>query len=318
MCAENPKTNPLKSQNTSEPLSDHSRCVKKPCQSGISLSNDDAMVMDLSYSALHDKKPNSTYPNMVVTPLVLPNTNDVASNKVGQNSCMQTKIEAIETMEGIEKPTIAPHGINQRPLSYKATLLSPNIDQVHDDDDTQEDDDIDLLEGDVICSTVNGRKIGYTALQTKILDLWKSTEQVRIMDIENDYFLITFRSRKGYLKIAEYEALPTICFECGKYGHVKDIFPSHAPEQPPTSTVNPETTPNLNDPINSNFGPWMKVERRQRHIAPKQFQPVDKPIVQGSRFIPIFETLDEDVTTSEVGPYGTPTAPVCTKKTLPH
>ncbi|KAK8652142.1 hypothetical protein V6N13_061164 [Hibiscus sabdariffa] len=199
MCAENPKTNPLKSQNTSEPLSDHSRCVKKPCQSGISLSNDDAMVMDLSYSALHDKKPNSTYPNMVVTPLVLPNTNDVASNK-----------------------------------------------------------------------------------------------------------------------IAEYEALPTICFECGKYGHVKDIFPSHAPEQPPTSTVNPETTPNLNDPINSNFGPWMKVERRQRHIAPKQFQPVDKPIVQGSRFIPIFETLDEDVTTSEVGPYGTPTAPVCTKKTLPH
>ncbi|KAK8495559.1 hypothetical protein V6N11_008786 [Hibiscus sabdariffa] len=213
----NPTTNSLKSQNPSKPLSNDDRCVKKPHQSGINPPDDDAVAMDLSSSALHNKEPYTNYPNMVIPPHALSDFNVVASNMVGQNSCMQTGTEVIETMEGIENTITAPPSIGQRPFSYKVALLGPNIDQVHDDDDTQEDDDIDLLEGDVIRITANGmasidfstriqtlaekifnqtvvvkllgRKLGYTVLQTKVLDLWKPTEQVQIMDIENDYFL---------------------------------------------------------------------------------------------------------------------------------
>ncbi|KAK8495558.1 hypothetical protein V6N12_073333 [Hibiscus sabdariffa] len=122
----------------------------------------------------------------------------------------------------------------------------------------------------------------------------------------------------GHIQIVEYEALPTICFRCGKYCHVNDICPSLAPEQPSTPTVNLETTPNLNDPKNSNFGPWMKVECRLRRTASKQFQPVDKPIVQGSRFNLIFEMPDEDVHISKIDPDDTPAAPGRTEKTQPR
>ncbi|KAK8585317.1 hypothetical protein V6N13_076191 [Hibiscus sabdariffa] len=64
--------------------------------------------------------------------------------------------------------------------------------------------------------------------------------------------------------VVEYESLPTICFECGKYGHVKDVCPvvtnatgadSESPAIP--VAVSPATT---DEP----FGPWMKVERRPR------------------------------------------------------
>ncbi|KAK8589239.1 hypothetical protein V6N12_023642 [Hibiscus sabdariffa] len=30
----------------------------------------------------------------------------------------------------------------------------------------------------------------------------------------------------GRLQVVEYESLPTICFECGKYGHMRDICPT--------------------------------------------------------------------------------------------
>ncbi|KAK8612873.1 hypothetical protein V6N13_092977 [Hibiscus sabdariffa] len=243
----NPTTNSLKSQNPSKPLSNDDRCVKKPHQSGINPPDDDAVAMDLSSSALHNKEPYTNYPNMVIPPHALSDFNVVASNMVGQNSCMQTGTEVIETMEGIENTITAPPSIGQRPFSYKVALLGPNIDQ-----------------------------------------------------------------------IVEYEALPTICFRCGKYCHVNDICPSLAPEQPSTPTVNLETTPNLNDPKNSNFGPWMKVECRLRRTASKQFQPVDKPIVQGSRFNLIFEMPDEDVHISKIDPDDTPAAPGRTEKTQPR
>ncbi|KAK8578841.1 hypothetical protein V6N12_069185 [Hibiscus sabdariffa] len=98
----------------------------------------------------------------------------------------------------------------------------------------------------------------------------------------------------GRLQVVEYESLPTICFECGKYDHVKDICPSlsRAASSPPVATPPAPIAP----PSTEAFGPWMLVERRQRrnihkaanHTSP----PVSSPrsaVVQGSRFNPIFE-----------------------------
>ncbi|XP_039009957.1 uncharacterized protein LOC120138570 [Hibiscus syriacus] len=72
----------------------------------------------------------------------------------------------------------------------------------------------------------------------------------------------------GRVQIVEYESLPTICFSCGRYGHVKDICPdkiivdkldsNYQKEQisePHLSITNQNSEP---------FGPWMVVERRQR------------------------------------------------------
>ncbi|KAK8607663.1 hypothetical protein V6N13_046272 [Hibiscus sabdariffa] len=65
--------------------------------------------------------------------------------------------------------------------------------------------------------------------------------------------------------VVEYESLPTICFECGKYGHVQDIFPlvlnplgdlvSPPPTQQAVNSI-PQTT--------ESYGPWMMVEWRTR------------------------------------------------------
>ncbi|KAK8493321.1 hypothetical protein V6N12_000534, partial [Hibiscus sabdariffa] len=43
-----------------------------------------------------------------------------------------------------------------------------------------------------------GRRIGYNTLHSRLLDIWKPTEAFRLMDIENDYFLVTFKSRSDY------------------------------------------------------------------------------------------------------------------------
>ncbi|KAK8708029.1 hypothetical protein V6N13_059076 [Hibiscus sabdariffa] len=99
----------------------------------------------------------------------------------------------------------------------------------------------------------------------------------------------------GRLQVVEYESLPTVCFECGKYGHVKDICPSTiraANSPPPTAPLAP-TAPSVSEA----FGPWMLVEHRQRRSSRKapshnDVSPVSLPapaIAHGSRFNPIFE-----------------------------
>ncbi|KAK9020937.1 hypothetical protein V6N11_010949 [Hibiscus sabdariffa] len=94
-----------------------------------------------------------------------------------------------------------------------------------------DDEDIDIQEGDVTRSLVDGllsiefsqrvqslaeksldqtlvikllgRRIGYTTLRTKIYELWKPKQAIRLirlMDIENDYFLVSFHARSDYLQ----------------------------------------------------------------------------------------------------------------------
>ncbi|MBA0579041.1 hypothetical protein Gorai_021308 [Gossypium raimondii] len=71
----------------------------------------------------------------------------------------------------------------------------------------------------------------------------------------------------GELQRIEYEALPTIFFSCGKYGHLKELCPS------PVSDKGNETgkiSGNLELPKSTTegegptFRPWMVVERKSR------------------------------------------------------
>ncbi|KAK5825070.1 hypothetical protein PVK06_019872 [Gossypium arboreum] len=85
-------------------------------------------------------------------------------------------------------------------------------------------DAIDILEGDIQKSIVNGvpsitfsgrihqiliqgmdntmilkllgRNIGFLVLQNKIYSMWRSIAPIHMMDIENDYFLIEFQNKR--------------------------------------------------------------------------------------------------------------------------
>ncbi|MBA0628769.1 hypothetical protein Godav_023429 [Gossypium davidsonii] len=113
-----------------------------------------------------------------------------------------------------------------------------------------------------------GCNIGYAALYNQIISLWRPPKSFHLMDIENEYFLakrilevvrglvgkvakVDFNMDSkikmvkfldldrplvfqvwvnGELQWVEYEALPTICFSCGKCGHLKEMYPSPVAE----------------------------------------------------------------------------------------
>ncbi|KAK9006785.1 hypothetical protein V6N11_019118 [Hibiscus sabdariffa] len=106
--------------------------------------------------------------------------------------------------------------------------MNDNMENKFDANEAFEDDDIEVHKEDVTRSLIDGipsiefsdriqslaersldqtlvvkllgRRIGYTTLHTKILELWKPQQSIRLMDIENDYFLVTFKLRSDYLK----------------------------------------------------------------------------------------------------------------------
>ncbi|KAI9107084.1 hypothetical protein K1719_022612 [Acacia pycnantha] len=76
----------------------------------------------------------------------------------------------------------------------------------------------------------------------------------------------------GELILVEYEGLPSICFNCGRYGHLKEACPmnlastggvqpenSSAPAQKEGSVVT-----DMLPGENADFGEWMQVQRRPR------------------------------------------------------
>ncbi|KAK9232243.1 hypothetical protein WN943_022488 [Citrus x changshan-huyou] len=85
----------------------------------------------------------------------------------------------------------------------------------------------------------------------------------------------------GKIQRIEYQGLPTICFECGKYGHTIDTCQSkqelprgqgcdgvYQPKGEATEvTVDPATVDN---PKNSLFGPWMIVAKKGRPRKAKE------------------------------------------------
>ncbi|KAK8569003.1 hypothetical protein V6N12_007536 [Hibiscus sabdariffa] len=112
--------------------------------------------------------------------------------------------------------------------SYKEKLTGHSRLPTKDEENFDEDE-IEILEGNVSKTVVDGiiridfsdrvrnlaiksfdqtvvvkllrRRIGYNTLRSKLYNLWKSAQAFRLMDIKNDYFLVTFRSRTNYLNV---------------------------------------------------------------------------------------------------------------------
>ncbi|MBA0760955.1 hypothetical protein Gotri_023665 [Gossypium trilobum] len=160
-----------------------------------------------------------------------------------------------------------------------------------------------------------GRNIDYNAMHNRILFLWKPVNSIRLMDITNGFFRLNFRGLigkvvkldiqtdnqtkgrfarlavyinlekplilqvivDGAVQLVEYEALPTVCFSCGKYGHVKETCPSVATDKNPVlnhdessigvalpngGSIDDETTGSRSREKELEFGPWMLGERK--------------------------------------------------------
>ncbi|MBA0551780.1 hypothetical protein Golob_022646, partial [Gossypium lobatum] len=107
----------------------------------------------------------------------------------------------------------------------------------------------------------------------------------------------------GAVQRVEYEALSTVCFSCGKYGHVKETCPSVATDKNPVlnrdessigvalpngGSINDETTGSRSREKEPEFGPWMLVERkssrcRKRDLSANGLAKQTKKLL-GSRF----------------------------------
>ncbi|KAL4364227.1 hypothetical protein GQ457_04G026660 [Hibiscus cannabinus] len=115
-------------------------------------------------------------------------------------------------------------------ISFKDKLLGVDVvKHSMETDDASEDDDIEILDGEVTCSMVDGvisikfleriqtlvaksldqtvvvkllgHRIRYETLQNKMYELWKPGKPFKLMDIENDYFMVTFCSYMDFLHV---------------------------------------------------------------------------------------------------------------------
>ncbi|KAH1130005.1 hypothetical protein J1N35_001383, partial [Gossypium stocksii] len=95
----------------------------------------------------------------------------------------------------------------------------------------------------------------------------------------------------GIVQKVVYEALPIVCFACGKYGHVKETCSSvvadpiparHHGEHsvrvdnPTTGNPNGEDAVSNSSGVDSGFGLWMLVERKSSRRGKKDFLAEDK------------------------------------------
>ncbi|KAL4282935.1 hypothetical protein GQ457_16G012150 [Hibiscus cannabinus] len=193
-----------------------------------------------------------------------------------------------------------------------------------------DDDDIDLLEDDVsivesegihfivfsdrvqslalksmdytLVVKVLGRRVGYNVLQNRIYSIWK------LIDIENDYFLVKFSARTDYIRVMSdgpwmifghyltvepwsmdfnpHQTKPCRILAWVRLPGLPITCPPAAPE-PHVASVPPQDT----------YGPWMLVEKRQhrQQKKPVALQSIDSDFhVESSRFNPIFLDSNDD------------------------
>ncbi|KAK8499601.1 hypothetical protein V6N11_025514 [Hibiscus sabdariffa] len=220
---------------------------------------------------------------------------------------------------------------DSRPPSYKDKLTGGSRLPIEEEENL-DDDEIEILDGDVTTSIVDGiinidfsdrirdlaiksldqtvvvkllgRRIGYNTLWGKLYELWKPAQAFRLMDIENDYFLVTFRNHSDYL-----HALvggPWTIF--GNYLTVESWTENFTPSQshPRKKTSDPQPNQCDDVPVASPpaphqpseteaFGPWMIVARKQRR-GPKKTVVVDNSFASAPQVNTCFDPImDEGV-----------------------
>ncbi|KAK8567407.1 hypothetical protein V6N12_005997 [Hibiscus sabdariffa] len=119
-----------------------------------------------------------------------------------------------------------------------------------------------------------GRKVGYSTLYNRLLSIWKPSKPIKLIDIENNYFLVKFSSRLDYV-----DALTD--------GQHQDETRMDA--DPTPTRVSAVTVPS--EP----YGPWMLVENRRRRSAKAPIVPASS-VTDGpshsSRYNPIYVEND--------------------------
>ncbi|KAI9113694.1 hypothetical protein K1719_014945 [Acacia pycnantha] len=105
----------------------------------------------------------------------------------------------------------------------------------------------------------------------------------------------------GELIFVEYEGLPSICFDCGLYGHLQVSCPAKmAAEARVPMEPSPSLEPNVSmreEQETPHFGAWMQVQRRRRTVdrgTKSKITSGSKSMVNGSRFVVLGEDLDEE------------------------
>ncbi|MBA0871616.1 hypothetical protein Goshw_028192 [Gossypium schwendimanii] len=90
-----------------------------------------------------------------------------------------------------------------------------------------------------------------------------------------DKLLISKILINGNLQRIEYEFLPSICFSCGRYGHVKELCPISVGDKDLTGENEKakmaESTVGVTVEDTTEFGPWMVVKRSSRQSS-KEFR----------------------------------------------
>ncbi|MBA0596646.1 hypothetical protein Gorai_013457 [Gossypium raimondii] len=140
-----------------------------------------------------------------------------------------------------------------------------------------------------------GRNLAYTTFHNRIFSLWKPTHSFQLMDVENDHFLVRFQNsgitRRFSLKVhglcssnisqvsrgllSSVPSNRSLALSWhgsvylgyrGRYGHVRDLFPSKGLElgrdgykEIATVEVQPEKD-KIVEALET-YGPWMIVGR---------------------------------------------------------
>ncbi|KAI9100746.1 hypothetical protein K1719_024108 [Acacia pycnantha] len=176
-----------------------------------------------------------------------------------------------------------------------------------------------------------GRSITYGELLNRTWAIWQVKGSYQLVDMGGGFYFATFELDEDYNKAmkgqplvpwirvdgatygVEYEGLPTICFECGKYGHTKEKCPSGkiptdltatqarendstgssvvqqvASGQGPALELSPEK-------VSTPYGAWMQVrypKKGNKHQWGKDAKIGGSHVKGGSRYNVLFDYKD--------------------------
>ncbi|XP_021908868.1 uncharacterized protein LOC110822953 [Carica papaya] len=131
-----------------------------------------------------------------------------------------------------------------------------------------------------------------------------------VVSVDLTKYLVSKIQIEGHLQRVEYEGLPTICFECGCYDHLREQCPKKSKEVIADGETCPEENTRIVLPLpvaqGKKFGLWMQVVYRGKRNDRKGNNPANKEGFvttdrngSGSRFDLIIEILEGDFVTSD-------------------
>lgn len=102
----------------------------------------------------------------------------------------------------------------------------------------------------------------------------------------------------GRIQRVEYESLPVVCFDCGRYRHSREIY-SFRSDKEKVQYAEEEVSASPKCVEEGRYGPWMLLERKHRKgvrsIPKKSARDTMAGESKGSRFVLLCENLGDDV-----------------------